>query len=195
VLEFIDFIDVRISGNIAGLKRRSLGVAVKISIQKTPEIFGIWVNQIPSGMTWKAICRKDGVHKSRSRGEGPVVHNWNEDLADGLIKVLDRNLNQLFNEVLPDIQRSHTASMEGVLKNFPSALAASCLLINKHIANPLQNLLHTLSRHEAEMQREILIRFRLAIAMGRIADQKVPLRIRRAMKPGYTIAATTKGNP
>lgn len=124
-----------------------------------------------------------------------MVHNWNEDLADGLIKVLDRNLNQLFNEVLPDIQRSHTASMEGVLKNFPSALAASCLLINKHIANPLQNLLHTLSRHEAEMQREILIRFRLAIAMGRIADQKVPLRIRRAMKPGYTIAATTKGNP
>ena len=85
--------------------------------------------------------------------------------------------------------------MEGVLKNFPSALAASCLLINKHIANPLQNLLHTLSRHEAEMQREILNRFRLAIAMGRIADQRVPLRIRRAMKPGYITAATTKGNP
>jgi hypothetical protein len=195
VLEFIDLIDVRISGSIAGLKRRSLGVAVEITIQKTPEIFGNWADQVPSGMTWKAICRKDGLHKSRSRGEGLVVHNWNEDLAGGLIKVLDRNLNQIFNEILPDIQRSHTASMESALKNFPSALAASCLLINKYIANPLQNLLHTLSRHEVGMQRTILNRFRLAIAMGRIADQKVPLRIRRAMKPGYTAAAATKGNP
>ncbi len=195
VSTFINFIDAKISDNIAGLKRRSLGVAVKMAMQKTPEIFETWANQVPSGPTWKAICRKDGVHKSKSRGEGPILHNWNDDLADGLIKVLDRNLNCLFNEVLPSIQRSHMGLMETALKNFPTALAASCLLSNKHIANPLQNFIHTLSRHEAELQRTISNRFALAINMGRIVDQKVPLRIRRAMKPGYVVAANTKGNP
>ena len=151
-----------------------------------------WTDQINVCVTWKAICRKDGTHISKSKDKWSE-HNFNEDLAEALIRLLDKTLSLLVNQVLPELKRDFAAKFEEATKSFPIALEDFCLSTTKHIANPLTHFLHTLERLDVEVKRIVEGRFDLAIAMCRVVDRKISPKIRLAMKPGYKEAAAQSG--
>lgn len=159
---------------------------------KAPETFDKWIQSVHNVRTWKAICKKEGIHVSKARGE-TTEYNWNDDLAEELTRLLDRNLGRIASQVLPELQNDYTAKIQESLKNFTASINTSSMAVTKHISNSLQNLMCNLDRLRAEALREVNVKFALALTMSRVIDRKVPPTVRLAMKPGYIKANAISG--
>lgn len=168
-----------------GLNQKSFHPFVQTAARGTPEVFNKWVIQIHSGATWKAICRRNGVHTSKSKGADPVEHNWNDDLAEVLTRLVDKRLDTLFNKVMPETQNAYLDMIERLTEKFPEYLERSCDAVTKNVHNALQNFLHTSKRLETELLRNAKVRFETACTMGRVIDRQVPPKVRGVMKPVY----------
>jgi hypothetical protein len=155
-------------------------------------LFEKWTQNAYNALTWKAICRKEGVHVSKGRNE-KVEHDWNGDLAEEFTKLLDRDLHNLVNQVLPEIQGNYCDKMKEGMNSFAAEIKTSSMRVTNHISNPLDNFSHNLERLQVDILREINRKFALAIKKSRIADQTIPPRIRIAMKPAYAQAAAMRG--
>lgn len=156
------------------------------------DIFQNWTETI-RGSTWKAICRKNGIHQYKKGALDGVNYDWNAELAEPLTKYLDKYLNKLTNRILPAVQNEQNAQLEEAGKLFPRSLEESSLAITEHAANPLQNFLYNLQRLEVEMRRGVEARFAEAVVLFRTADRKVSDVIELSMKPGYAEARGHSG--
>ncbi len=160
---------------------------------KVQETYQTWTHHIHSVATWKAICRKHGIHHSKTKSGGPTEHNWNDDLAENLTMCLDKDLTNIFTRVVPELQKSYAELVQRGIEEFPTKLKGACMDITRHMANPLENFMFSMERLQAEIQRDIKTTFELALITARGADRKIPPIVRLAMKPGYELAEAKKG--
>jgi hypothetical protein len=177
---------------LGALAKKSRNYAVPTAAVKVAELFQKWTQSIHNVLTWRAICRKYGVHTSTGQNE-KVQHNWNDDLAEEFTKLLDKDLRRIGSGVLPEIQKGYIKTVEKEMKNLAAQLESLSLNVTKYISNPLTNFLHTVEGLQVEMMREVNSQFEEAINKSRHVYQRVPRRIRKAMTPGYAKAAAIKG--
>lgn len=192
MLRSIDLATTGLQESLLNLTEKSHKYAVPTAAMKIPQLFEKWTQNVPSVVTWKAICRKEGVHVSKGRNE-KIEHNWNEDLAEEFTKLLDKDLHKLVNQVLPDIQRNYCAKMEEGMKSFAAKIKTSSMGVTKNISNPLDNFSHNFERVQVHLLRGINKKFALAIKKSRLADQTIPPKIRISMRPAYAQAAAKRG--
>jgi predicted phage tail protein len=192
VLDSIDLAAAQLHDDLHNLSQRARKYAVPTAAMKAPETFYKWIQSVDKVGTWMAICRKEGIHVSKARGE-ITEYSWNDDLAEELTRLLDRNLGKIATQALPELQKDYTAKVNKALKDFTSSLNTSSMGVTKHISNSLQNVMYNLERVQVKALREVDARFALAIAMSRIIDRKVPPAVRLAMKPGYVKASAMNG--
>jgi hypothetical protein len=178
-----------IQGNLVNLTKRCQKHAVPTAAMKAPLLFGKWLQNVHYAATWKAICRKEGVHK----GKDGIEHNWNDDLAEEFTKLLDKDLSRIVNQVLPEMQKEYGGLIEGGINKLAAELKISSLGVAKYISSPLTNLLHNLEGLRVDARREVDRIFASAVKAARRAPQTIPPRLRIAMRPGYTEAAAISG--
>jgi hypothetical protein len=199
MLQSIDSNTGRLRQHLKHKIHKAIKAATAGAIERVPDVFDKWTCEVDNAHTWKAICRKGGIHTSKPKSNdrnqnSPVVHRWNEDLAAELADLLDNDLRKYVEEVLPQLLGDHTSEFMSSIKEFTTSVKGSCLGITKNIANTLENYLYSVQRKEISMRQEASGRYTEAINESRKWDFGILTRIQLDMKPGYAKAFNPGGN-
>ena len=190
----MESIPARLAESNAVLNEILRDTAIRLAANNASQLFIKWTNELKPSPTLKAICKKGGVHKSKLKGGESIEYKWNEELAEALLKPLERPLHSMFSQIIPSIRDTVCADVDATLRGFFTSLIDSCMDVTSHIENPLSNLMHTLDGLTPGMQRSIISVFERAFIVRKRMREEVVPKIRQAMEPGYMKASKKSGN-
>jgi hypothetical protein len=168
---------------------KSLDEMVSKAVSGTPAVLTKWEEEIGNVATWRAICRKGGVHQSTKK----IAYNLNLDLGENILHGLEIKLALFLRRLVPRQQKWLSQQIEEAVTAFESTLRPSCITVSSHIANSLENFFQNLQSRLITYNVNTNECFGYAIKATQRATDKATKRIKTTMAPGYATAATIRG--